>query len=74
MVSMTRLIWSKMAKDGMKAIIRYYRKEALHKLQGISQPLSSGSTTIASYAPNRGCRTVVGNKKQGISLYNQFTL
>lgn len=28
MVSMTRLIWSKMAKDGMKAIIRYYRKEA----------------------------------------------
>ena len=28
MVSMTRLIWSKRAKDGMKAIIRYYRKEA----------------------------------------------
>ena len=34
----------------------------------------AGSTTIASYAPNRGYRTVVGNKKQGISLYNQFTL
>ncbi len=62
MVSMTHLIWSKMAKDGMKAIIRYYNL------------YPAGSTTIASYAPNRGCRTVVGNKKQGISLYNQFTL
>ena len=28
MVSMTRLIWSKMAKEEIKAIIRYYRKEA----------------------------------------------
>jgi plasmid stabilization system protein ParE len=74
MVSMTRLIWSKMAKDGMKAIIRYYRKEASAQVARNHNLYPAGSTTIASYAPNRGCRTVVGNKKQGISLYNQFTL
>ena len=64
MVSMTRLIWSKMAKDGMKAIIRYYRKEAS------AQVARNITTSIRREAqrlllmPKSGLSNRVGNKSR----------
>lgn len=54
MVSMTRLIWSKMAKDGMKAIIRYYRKEASAQVARNIKPLSSGKHNDCFLCPKSG--------------------
>lgn len=65
MVSMTRLIWSKMAKDGMKAIIRYYKKKRLHKLQGISQPLSGGKHNDCFLCPKSGLSNRCWQQKAG---------
>jgi len=65
MVSMTRLIWSKMAKDGMKAIIDTIEKKRLHKLQGISQPLSSGKHNDCFLCPKSGLSNRCWQQKAG---------
>ena len=65
MVSMTRLIWSKMAKDGMKAIIRYYRKEASAQVARNIKPLSSGKHNDCFLCPKSGLSNRCWQQKAG---------